>query len=79
MSIYTVGCPRVGDTSFAYYVDSTGIPFYRSVNNRDVFPHFPPRDMGYLHSGIEIWDIPYNGVRKYMHICITPLICKTSI
>jgi predicted lipase len=35
MSIFTVGSPRVGNPTFAYYVDSTGIPFSRSVNNRD--------------------------------------------
>lgn len=65
LSIYTVGCPRVGDTAFAYYVDSTGIPFYRSVHNRDIFAHYPPQAMGYLHPGIEVWDVPGQTVRKY--------------
>ena len=35
LAIHTVGCPRVGNPAFAYYVDSTGITFSRSVNNRD--------------------------------------------
>lgn len=70
LSVYTVGCPRIGDTSFAYYVDSTGIPFYRSVNDRDVIPHFPSQELGYLHVGIEIWDLPGYGARKYKSILI---------
>lgn len=35
LSIFTVGTPRTGNAEFAYYVDSTGIPFSRSVNERD--------------------------------------------
>lgn len=27
--------PRIGSPEFAYYVDSTKIPLYRSVNERD--------------------------------------------
>ncbi|KAI7892789.1 lipase [Mucor mucedo] len=61
MSVYTVGCPRVGDTSFAYYVDATRIPFYRSVHNRDPVPHLPPQAMGFLHAGVEIWDKTLGG------------------
>nr|AGV00787.1 lipase [Mucor endophyticus] len=57
LSIYTVGCPRVGNPAFAYYVDSTGIPFSRSVNDRDIVPHVPPQAFGYLHPGVEAWDI----------------------
>jgi predicted lipase len=65
LSIYTVGCPRVGDSNFAYYVDSTGITFSRSVNNRDIVPHLPPEDFGFLHPGVEAWDLSYTNVRKY--------------
>jgi predicted lipase len=35
LSIFTVGAPRVGNPTFAYYVDSTDLPFSRSVNDRD--------------------------------------------
>lgn len=64
LSIYTVGCPRVGNPEFAYYVDSTGIPFSRSVNKRDIVPHVPPQYFGYLHPGVEAWDRSSSNVRK---------------
>ncbi|KAI9252125.1 lipase [Sporodiniella umbellata] len=47
LSIYTIGGPRVGNPTFAYYVESTGIPFYRTVHQRDVH--------GFLHPGVESW------------------------
>lgn len=65
LSIFTVGCPRVGNPAFAYYVDSTGIPFSRSVNDRDIVPHVPPQSFGFLHPGVEAWDLSYTNVRKY--------------
>ncbi|ORE11977.1 lipase [Rhizopus microsporus var. microsporus] len=55
LSIYTIGCPRVGNNAFAYYVDSTGIPFHRTVHKRDIVPHVPPQAFGYLHPGVESW------------------------
>lgn len=35
LRIFTNGMPRTGDAAFAYYVDSTKIPLFRSVNQRD--------------------------------------------
>ncbi|KAI8090274.1 lipase [Gilbertella persicaria] len=55
LHIFTAGCPRVGNPDFAYYVDSTSIPFSRSVNERDIVPHVPPQAFGYLHPGVEAW------------------------
>lgn len=55
LSIYTFGGPRVGNPTFAYYVESTGIPVYRSVDKRDIVPHLPPQSMGFLHPGVEYW------------------------
>lgn len=65
LSIYTVGSPRVGDPNFANYVRGTGIPYYRSVNDRDVVPHVPAQELGYLHAGVEIWNLPGYGARKF--------------
>ncbi|KAI7892788.1 lipase [Mucor mucedo] len=78
LSVYTVGSPRVGDANFANYVKSTGIPYYRSVHDRDVAPHVPAQELGYLHAGIEIWDLPGYGA----HICTSELespYCSNSI
>ncbi|EPB91121.1 hypothetical protein HMPREF1544_02001 [Mucor circinelloides 1006PhL] len=55
LKIFTNGMPRVGSPEFAYYVDSTKIPLYRSVNERDIVPHLPPQSFGYLHPGVEAW------------------------
>ncbi|KAG2212618.1 hypothetical protein INT47_000594 [Mucor saturninus] len=55
LSIYTGGCPRIGNDDFAYYVDGTKVPHYRSVHNRDIVPHVPPQALGYYHPGIEVW------------------------
>ncbi|GAA5805360.1 hypothetical protein HPULCUR_010876 [Helicostylum pulchrum] len=78
LSIYTVGCPRVGNPSFAYYVDSTGIPFSRSVNDRDIVPHLPPQAFGFLHPGVESWIRSSSNVR----ICTSNIetdSCSNSI
>lgn len=56
LKIYTVGCPRVGDSNFAYYVEGTGITVSRSVHDRDIVPHLPPESFGFLHPGVETWD-----------------------
>lgn len=66
LSIYTIGSPRVGNPAFAYYVDSTGIPYSRSVNNRDIVPHLPPQKFGFLHPGVEAWELSSSKVRKYL-------------
>ncbi|KAI8058758.1 Alpha/Beta hydrolase protein [Thamnidium elegans] len=63
LKIYTVGCPRVGNPEFAHYVNSTGIPFFRSVGRRDIVPHLPPQALGYLHAGVESWELPGDEVR----------------
>lgn len=65
LSIFTVGGPRVGNPTFAYYVDSTGIPFSRSVNDRDIVPHVPPQSFGYLHPGVEAWSTSSTTVSKF--------------
>nr|pir triacylglycerol lipase (EC 3.1.1.3) precursor 1 - Rhizomucor miehei [Rhizomucor miehei] len=53
--LYTQGQPRVGDPAFANYVVSTGIPYRRTVNERDIVPHLPPAAFGFLHAGEEYW------------------------
>lgn len=65
LSIYTVGCPRIGNPTFAYYVDSTGIAVHRSVNDRDIVPHLPPQAVGFLHPGVESWSLSKTVTRKY--------------
>ncbi|KAI9263028.1 lipase [Sporodiniella umbellata] len=79
LSIYTYGAPRVGNPTFAYYVDKTGIPVYRSVDKRDVVPHLPPQAMGFLHPGVEYW---IKSGDKNVQVCsdnIETKYCSNSI
>lgn len=48
--LYTFGSPRVGDDAFR---ERFAVPCYRFVNNTDVVPHIPPRDLlgDYAHVG----------------------------
>ncbi|KAI8058756.1 lipase precursor [Thamnidium elegans] len=72
LSIYTVGCPRIGNPDFAYYVDSTGISVHRSVNDRDIVPHLPPQAVGFLHPGVEAWSLS----KKVSQICASNIETK---
>lgn len=78
LSIYTVGSPRIGNSDFAYYVDSTGIPNFRSVNERDIVPHVPSTTWGFLHSGTEVWKRSSNNIGKHFHPSIFLLLHKYS-
>jgi predicted lipase len=50
--IYTYGSPRVGDLTFAKYVDKLfGDNLLRIMNELDAVTDVPPRLMGYRHTG----------------------------
>ena len=50
--LYTFGCPRVGDQTFADEMNRTLYrQHYRYVNNNDTVTRVPPRSFGYSHSG----------------------------
>ncbi|KAJ1659114.1 hypothetical protein IWQ61_001741 [Dispira simplex] len=55
LRVYTFGEPRVGNTEFAQYYDTQGIPTRRVVNHNDLVPHLPPHAMGFTHHGGEVW------------------------
>ncbi|KAK4511487.1 uncharacterized protein ATC70_012702 [Mucor velutinosus] len=78
LAIYTVGMPRTGNAAFAYYVDSTGIPLSRSVNERDIVPHVPPQAFGYLHPGVEAW-IRSSGSVQICTDSVESDLCSNSI
>ncbi|KAI9319176.1 Alpha/Beta hydrolase protein [Dichotomocladium elegans] len=66
--LYTYGQPRVGNPVFANYVVSTGIPYARTVNKRDLVPHIPSAISGFLHAGQEFWIKTDGSVGTY-HVC----------
>jgi triacylglycerol lipase len=50
--VYTFGCPRIGDRTFAMqYNRRLYNHTYRLVNHKDVVPHLPPNKFGYAHIG----------------------------
>jgi triacylglycerol lipase len=52
VSVVTFGQPRVGDGEFARQYDRRFGPLHwRVVNNRDIVPRLPPREMGFRHVG----------------------------
>lgn len=54
--VYNFGQPRVGDANFSKLVIETLPEYYRFVHDRDMVPHVPPTQIGYIHSCIEIFE-----------------------
>jgi len=64
-SVYTFGCPRVGDPRFANWWDDVVGNHYRSVHYRDIVPHVPPYNFvvsnAFVHTNRELWQTGENG------------------
>jgi triacylglycerol lipase len=63
-SVYTFGCPRIGDRHFAMQYnrrlyDCT----FRLVNHRDIVAQLPPTELGYTHIGQLIY-FDSTGIRR---------------
>lgn len=57
--LYIFGSPRVGNSAFATYSASRGVPIFRVVHNRDPVPHLPFEAWGYVHPPREVFfDAP---------------------
>jgi len=54
-NIYTFGSPRVGDSAYSIFMTSF-IKHFRITHSRDIVPHVPPKQMGYIHSSHELWE-----------------------
>jgi len=52
---WTYGCPRFGDQAFVDYYTSKVGNIYRTVNQKDLVPHFPFRWVGFRHPPQEVW------------------------
>jgi predicted lipase len=64
-TIYNYGQPRVGDTKYAGFANTIVPNYWRFTHNKDVVPHVPPTEMGYLHSCREVFE-DANG---YLNLC----------
>uniref|UniRef100_A0A6C0JYL3 Fungal lipase-type domain-containing protein n=1 Tax=viral metagenome TaxID=1070528 RepID=A0A6C0JYL3_9ZZZZ len=54
--IYNFGQPRIGDKKYARFVNSISEELVRFTHYKDIVPHVPPMEMGYLHSCREIFE-----------------------
>jgi hypothetical protein len=54
--IYNFGQPRVGDDKYASFVNIISDELVRFTHDKDMVPHVPPREMGYLHSCREVFE-----------------------
>ena len=55
-TFYTFGSPRIGNQVFADYVMTLFPNLYsRVVHYTDLVAHMPPKDMGFAHSGNEVY------------------------
>jgi hypothetical protein len=64
MTIYTMGEPRTGNAAFASFIDNTyqtsspdTTKFYRCTHENDGIPLAPPTSLGYVHHGLEYWNL----------------------
>ena len=54
--VYNFGQPRVGDKNYAHFVNLISEELYRFTHDKDMVPHVPPQEIGYLHSCREIFE-----------------------
>jgi len=55
VQVWNFGEPRVGNHVFSNYTDGIIPTLWRVVNQRDIVPHLPPRDVGFHHVATEVW------------------------
>ncbi|KAG9298062.1 hypothetical protein G9A89_018145 [Geosiphon pyriformis] len=64
--VWTFGQPRLGDPTFAQYINQLDRLVIRRITvSDDSFPHFPRREDGFLHHEEEIYEDFHLG-RKYV-------------
>jgi hypothetical protein len=62
--VYNYGQPRIGNNKYAEFVNEIFETVYRFTHDRDMVPHIPPRDVGYLHSCREIFEDKIGNLRE---------------
>jgi len=55
VQVWDYGEPRVGNHVFSNYTNSIIPTLWRVVNQEDIVPHVPPRDIGFHHVATEVW------------------------
>lgn len=55
ITCYNYGDPRVGNNVFASYFNAHIGTTYRMVNQHDIVPHLPTKELGFWHISTEVW------------------------
>ena len=65
---YLFGLPRLGNPTFASFVDQKiGDKFHSIINGRDWVPTVPPRALGYQHPSDYVWIYPGNSTSAKLY------------
>ncbi|KAJ9065760.1 hypothetical protein DSO57_1016321 [Entomophthora muscae] len=56
VQVYSYANPRVGNRAFANHIESLNVPVIRYTILNDLVSQLPPKNMGYIHTGIEYFS-----------------------
>jgi len=62
--VYNYGQPRIGNDKYAVFVNEIIKSLRRFTHDRDMVPHIPPRDVGYLHSCREVFEDKTGNIKE---------------
>lgn len=72
---YTMGQPRTGNAAYASFIDTTystsssdTTKFFRCTHENDGIPNAPPTNLGYVHHGLEFWNLDPTGTNT-TYVC----------
>lgn len=74
---YTFGQPRVGNTAFADWFQSSHPNTFRLVDYADIVPHVPPSNLGFVHSNVQAWY--QRGMQTYQICAAEAATCANSV
>ncbi|PNH11480.1 Lipase [Tetrabaena socialis] len=74
-SVFTFGCPRVGNLAYQELFNSFIDISWRFTHNRDIVPSVPMQLMGFHHVAREVWEVDVEdpsiagGVERKLLMC----------
>lgn len=66
VGVWTMGCPRVGDSDFVTAYDKAVATNWRLTHYHDIVPHVPEELLGFHHTSTEVW---YNEANSDYSVC----------
>lgn len=74
---YNFGQPRIGDAKYAGFVNTIidEDHLLRFTHNKDMVPHVPPVEMGYLHSCREVFEDENGKIKECSNVNCEDALC----